>query len=79
MKLSRKSLSLWELAEVYLWSACATASRASEDSSASQAHVSREITERTPTLEFVPRSAQRSATRPPLFDDISLAPEGLVS
>jgi hypothetical protein len=79
VELSRKNIRLWELAEVYLWSACAIATGSSDDSSARQAHVSGEITERTATLAFVSRGAQRSESRSPLFGDIWLPREGVVS
>ena len=40
MRLLRKTIGLWKLAEVYLWSVSATATEATGDSRAPQAHVS---------------------------------------
>ena len=79
MTLLGKNIGLWKLAEVYLWSTCATATGAIDDGSALQAHGWFESTDRTATLESLSACAQRPATRLPLVGDISLAREGIVS
>lgn len=79
MRLLQKNIGIGELAEVYLWSACATAMEAIDDSSAPQARASFESAPSTAAFESVAGGAPRSVSCPPLLGAISLAREGIVS